>query len=86
MDPQRLEGLVLRQALCERCGYQFGGVAIKDGRIRCPECGGETDFVQPLLATGETSEPPVVWRRVLRLVGLIVLGASVVAVVVARLM
>ena len=44
MDPSRLEGVVPKQAVCAHCGYQFGGAAIKNGCVRCPECGRDTDF------------------------------------------
>ena len=34
-----LDNVRPRHALCASCGYQFGGIAIKDGVITCPECG-----------------------------------------------
>lgn len=39
VDPRNdLEGLRLMQAQCERCGYQFGGQAVHDNALLCPEC------------------------------------------------
>jgi len=32
------------QAQCERCGYQFGGQAIRDNTLLCPECAHVTKF------------------------------------------
>jgi len=85
VDPKRLEGVIPKHAVCAHCGYQFGGAAIIDGRIRCPECGKLTDFVAPLLATGQTSEPRPLGRSLLRMTLLLILAAVVAAVLAARL-
>ena len=86
MDPKRLEGVVPKQAVCRHCGYQFGGSAITGGRIRCSECGKETDFIAPLLATGETSEPEPTWPLVRRLLGLLIVVIVITTIVVVRLL
>lgn len=85
MDPKRLEGVVPKQAVCAHCGYQFGGQPITGGHIQCPECGRYTDFLRPLLATGEVSEPDPVWRRVRRMIGLLVLMAVIAGIVASLL-
>ncbi len=81
MDPKRLEGVIPKQAVCAHCEYQFGGVAIERGRIRCPECGRDTDFLAALRATGEIGEAPPVWRAARRLLNLIAVGVVIVLIV-----
>lgn len=85
MDPKRLEGVIPKHAVCAHCGYQFGGAAIVDGRIRCPECGKLTDFVAPLLATRQTIEPRPLDRSLLRMTLLLILAAVVAAVFASRM-
>ncbi len=38
------DGVKPLNAICAHCNYQFGGVAIQDGAIICPECGRSSQF------------------------------------------
>lgn len=47
-------------ATCSRCGYNFDGLVISDGRVRCPECG--TAMRLYSRAERVTVEPQAPWR------------------------
>lgn len=69
-----LDGVRPRHAICHQCGYQFGGLEIKDGEIVCPECGKSSRF--ELRSRAEELarlRARIQWRRRI-LGGLMVLG------------
>lgn len=73
MDPSRLEGVVPKQAVCAHCGYQFGGAPIAGGRIRCSECGKDTDFTAIFRARAATDRIVRRQRRARRFVAFVLL-------------
>lgn len=43
--PETYDGVRPRNAVCLKCGYEFGGVEIRGGIVVCPECGHPNRFV-----------------------------------------
>lgn len=76
-----LDNVRPRHALCARCGYQFGGIAIKDGAITCPECGDVFRF--DLLGRGEELARLKKKVRKRRVAAWLLLGLALVCIAVA---
>lgn len=73
------EGLEPRQAICEKCAYQFGGVAVRNNALKCPECGHETRLVFPNIARPiGYADPVAATLRIVIAFGVVALALIVV--------
>lgn len=73
--PHPLDGLAPKNASCTACGYHFGGIAIRNGVIVCPECAHENMFER---------HRPVRTKRTGCLVVSLVLAAALIGVIAIK--
>lgn len=76
------DGVRPKQAICEGCGYQFGGLSVRSSTLVCPECGHASVLkLRDVPPDAKRLAGMGHWRRTAWLIGL-TLGLLVVLAVV----
>ncbi|GEM_PF-1264360 len=71
-----LEGARPKNAVCLKCGYLFGGIAIEGGVVTCSECGEKNRFELPEV---RRKQWPARIRRMMAALGWSALALYVIA-------
>ena len=86
-DSHRFDGVRPLRAICEKCGYRYGGVPVHQNALLCPECGHRTPIA---LTKPDASRPRLApvggLRHGARLVVLAILFLIAAMVLCAALM